>query len=133
MVGADGMALTLAYTGTERMTLFSSGEVASRLEDIQDVLAQGPGRTAYATGELVHAVIGNAVDRRWPHFGAAAWDAVGDLELHSFPVRPHGEVVGVMSCHHGPDTDACSIRPSRSTISPSAAKSVTVTVVVAEP
>ena len=51
LAGADGGAITLAYTRTERVTLCVTDETAARLEDLQDVLGQGPGPEAYRTAQ----------------------------------------------------------------------------------
>ncbi len=55
LADADGGAITLAYTRTERVTLCATDETAARLEDLQDVLGQGTGPDAYRTGQTVTA------------------------------------------------------------------------------
>ena len=50
ILGADGAAITLCYTETTRLTVCATDEIAARLEDLQEVLGEGPGPDAYITG-----------------------------------------------------------------------------------
>src|SRR4051794_16191019 len=43
ILGGDGAALTVSYTRPGRITLCVTDDVAARLEDLQDVLGEGPG------------------------------------------------------------------------------------------
>jgi hypothetical protein len=99
LVGADGGAITLAYTRNERVTLCVTDETAARLEDLQDVLGQGPGPDAYRTGVTVAAALSDPAAGRWPVFVQAAQAAVGQVTLYSFPIRPDGEVLGVLTIY----------------------------------
>jgi ANTAR domain/GAF domain len=99
LADADGGAITLAYTRTERVTLCVTDETAARLEDLQDVLGQGPGPDAYRTGQTVTASLGESAAGRWPMFTQAAQAAVGQAALYSFPIRPDGEVLGVLTLY----------------------------------
>lgn len=97
-----GAALTIAYTGSERVTLCATDDRAARLEDLQDVLGQGPGPTAYLTGRPVDVVVGLDDDARWPEFAQAVRDQLGPTRVHALPVRPQDEVLGVLTCHQPP-------------------------------
>lgn len=97
LVDADGAAVTLSYTQTERVTLCVTDETAARLEDLQDVLGQGPGPDAYRTGETVATSLRSPAAERWPVFTQAAQAAVGQADLYSFPIRPDGEILGVLT------------------------------------
>jgi hypothetical protein len=99
LADADGGAITLAYTRTERVTLCVTDETAARLEDLQDVLGQGPGPDAYRTGETIAASLGSPEAGRWPVFAQAAQAAVGPATLYSFPIRPDGGVLGVLTLY----------------------------------
>src|SRR5687767_5228781 len=48
ILGVDGAAITLANTRPERVTLCVTDDTAARLEDLQDVLGEGPSARAYA-------------------------------------------------------------------------------------
>jgi len=58
ITGATGASLTIAYTSPHRVTLCSTDEVSARLEDLQDVLGQGPGPAAYRSGNQMRMDIG---------------------------------------------------------------------------
>lgn len=101
ILGADGAAITLACTTPERVTLCSTGDVAARLEDLQEVLGEGPGHVAFATSERQVFDLGSRVDARWPQFGTAAHQGLGPLRMIALPLRPDHEVLGVLTCHVG--------------------------------
>jgi hypothetical protein len=100
ILGAGGVSITLAYDTSERATLCMSDEVAARLDDLQEVLAQGPSHTAYMTGNPVHALLEGEETSPWPELDAAVHDELGILEVHAFPIGPYDEVLGVLTCHH---------------------------------
>lgn len=99
LAGADGGAITLAYTRTERVTLCVTDETAARLEDLQDVLGQGPGPDAYRTGRTVATSLDSPAAGRWPMFVQAAQAAVGQAVMYSFPIQPDGGVLGVLTLY----------------------------------
>ncbi|MDR6864734.1 ANTAR domain-containing protein [Phycicoccus sp. 3266] len=96
------MALTLGYPSAERVTLCATDDVAARLEDLQDVLAQGPGRLAFTNGVHVRALLDHAEDPRWPELSGAVRDELGPVVAEAFPMRSGGEVVGVVTYHLQP-------------------------------
>ena len=102
VLGAEGGAITLAYTGPERVTLCVTDDRAARLEDLQDLLGQGPGPTAYRTGHQVHVLVGDG-DRRWPQFESSVLEAFGPINVHAIPIRPDHTTLGVFTCHVGSD------------------------------
>jgi hypothetical protein len=53
VLGAQGGALTLLPTGVERLSASTSDAVTRRLEDLQEVLGEGPGRLAYVENRPV--------------------------------------------------------------------------------
>ncbi|GAA2020520.1 ANTAR domain-containing protein [Terrabacter terrae] len=101
VLGADGGAITIAYTSEDRVTLCVTDGRAARLEDLQDVLGEGPGHTAYRTGTQVRAIVG-AGDARWPQFDASASKAFGKIGVHAIPIRPDHRTLGVLTCHLPP-------------------------------
>ncbi|TCC37439.1 ANTAR domain-containing protein [Kribbella capetownensis] len=99
ILGGNGAALTLSNTRAERVTLCSTDDAAARLEDLQEVLGEGPGNQAYRSGTIVTLDL-NAQGSAWSNFTAAAQAAVGELTLHAVPIRPAGQVLGVLTTHH---------------------------------
>src|SRR3954451_8295823 len=103
ITGATGASLTVAYTAPHRVTLCSTDEVSARLEDLQDVLGQGPGPAAYRSGNQMRMDIGpgpaEGSDDRWPPFDAAARAAFSSLKLIAVPIHPDADVLGVLTYH----------------------------------
>ena len=106
LMGADGVAVTLAYTLPSRITLCATTELAGRLEDLQDVVGEGPGSVAYDSGGTVATTLGGPDDdavRRWPALMRAVADLrLSPLDLLALPIRPDGHVLGVLTCHIDP-------------------------------
>jgi hypothetical protein len=98
VLGGDGAALTLSYTRPERVTLCVTDDVAARLEDLQDVLGEGPGPTAYETQDITVADLGAGQDR-WPLFVDAAREIAGAEVLYAVPMRAAAAVISVLSVH----------------------------------
>ena len=101
---AAGVALTLAYSTAERVVLCTTDDTAARLEDLQDVLSQGPGRLAFTDGIHVHALLDHVEDSRWPELSGAVRDELGPVTVEAFPMRSNGDVVGVLTFYLQPDT-----------------------------
>jgi hypothetical protein len=108
ILGGDGAALTLSYTRPERITLYVTDDIAARLEDLQDVLGEGPGPTAYDAQDITVADL-RAGQSRWPLFLDAAREIEGAGVLYAVPMRAAGVVIGVLSVHQSsgvlPDQD----------------------------
>ncbi|KRF41980.1 hypothetical protein ASH01_18065 [Terrabacter sp. Soil811] len=111
LMGAAGASLTIAYTTPHRVTLCSTDDRASRLEDLQDVLGQGPGPTAYASGHQIRSDIGMLtprgvadVDARWPEFDLAVRDAFIGVRITAIAIHPDSKIMGVLTCHQSLET-----------------------------
>ncbi|TDU83893.1 ANTAR domain-containing protein [Kribbella voronezhensis] len=99
MMSGDGAALTLSYTEPERVTLCTTDDLAARLEDLQDVLGEGPGPTAYVTEQIAVADL-RAETGQWPLFTDAARKVPGAAVLYAIPIRPWNDgVIGVLTIH----------------------------------
>lgn len=99
LAGADAAALTVAYADAHRVTLHATDSLAGRLEDLQDVLGQGPGVTSAETAEIQVCAVREAGASRWPQFATAALDLVGGAVVHAVPMRPDGDVLGVLTLY----------------------------------
>src|SRR5450759_1004206 len=102
IIGADGAAVTLCYTESSRLMVVATDEIAAKLEDLQDVLREGPGPDAYITGRMVRAAIGDRASRRWPTFAAAAHAEVGPVAISAIPIQPGIDVLGVLTLYQLP-------------------------------
>jgi hypothetical protein len=88
ILAADGAAITLAYNDPERVTLSSTNLTSERLENLQEILGEGPGPDAYTSGHLVVARVGGPETERWPLFLGAAREALGAMTVFAVPMRP---------------------------------------------
>jgi hypothetical protein len=104
ILGADGVWITVRHASALHLPLSATDDTASALEDLQDVLGEGPCRTALRDGIQVTAVDEDGTDARWPEFGRAAWHRVGPLTIHAFPMRPGDEAFGVFALYLRPGT-----------------------------
>jgi hypothetical protein len=99
---ADGGSLSLASSDAERMTVSSTNDVAARLEDLQEVLGEGPGTAAFRSGRQVVAPvprIPGAAEPRWPMFADAVRQSVGGLTVYAVAIRPGTTTIGVLMLH----------------------------------
>jgi hypothetical protein len=103
LLGADGGSITLANTEPEQTTLCVTDEVADRLEDLQEVLGEGPAPDAYTSGAVVVGNVHGEGGDRWPMFATAARSIAKDLTVYAFPMHSMTSVLGVITVHdlHG--------------------------------
>jgi ANTAR domain-containing protein len=100
ILGADGASITIENSSVARVTLCTTGETAELLENLQDVLEEGPCRDAFATGRPSESRLDGEAVARWPEFIPAAEKIIGpDGALWSFPMRSAGAVIGTVSLH----------------------------------
>jgi hypothetical protein len=99
VLGADGGAITLASTLPERLTLDSSNGTSARIEDLQDVLGEGPGQDAYRRGTAVVAHVDGAHGGPFPLFTELAGDIAGPVTVWAIPMHPGGTTIGVITLY----------------------------------
>jgi hypothetical protein len=105
ILGADGAAITVETNTSRRTTLCATDAVVARLEDLQDVTGEGPCRDAYQLDEPIVARIGEGSAERWPTFSPAVLQAVGQLTIHTFPMRADGQIYGAISLYVAGDRE----------------------------
>ncbi|WP_162605556.1 ANTAR domain-containing protein [Jiangella ureilytica] len=100
ILDGDGAAITLAYTLPQRLTVCSTDDVSSTLEDLQDILGEGPGVDAYRTARTVVARLGDhGSGPVWPLFTEAARREVGMATVVAIPVPMGSDVLGVLTTY----------------------------------
>ena len=101
VLGVHGGALTFAPTGLDRVSASTEDLLTRRLEDLQEVLGEGPGRTAFAEGRIVRTRLdGGAGDR--DDFSTAVLSAAAPawpVTIVAVPVRSHGRVLAVLTLY----------------------------------
>jgi len=100
LLGADGASIAIENSSVARVTLCATDKTAGLLENLQDVLEEGPCRDAFASGCPNQTVLDRGAAARWPHFAPAAEKVVGpNGVLWSIPMRAGGTVIGAISLH----------------------------------
>lgn len=87
---ADGVAITMSGSSIDRVTVCSTDEVARHLEDLQEVLGEGPSIDAYRTGLAVRMNLDVESGARWPPFVDAVRRDHEAGSLCSLPMRAGG-------------------------------------------
>lgn len=106
MLDADGASMTLDYAGNGRLTVHSTDELSGTLDDLQDVVGEGPSFEAAQSGEVVVARLGDGDDNRWALFSDRLSEIGFVGTLVAVPLRAELSVLGVLSLHRsGPDQD----------------------------
>ncbi len=101
-VTGSGMALVdkPAAPDTQQRLICATDQVASRLEELQFTVGEGPGRTAAATGGPVLVPDLSAATTRWPAFVPAA-HAAGAAAVFAFPLQLGTIGLGSLDCYRG--------------------------------
>lgn len=99
MLSADGAALTLATAEGARLQVYASDELTMQLEDLQDVVEQGPSIDALRSGVVQIAAFAAEGDGKWPmmHEHGARLGFTGTLL--SVPLVVDDRVIGALSAH----------------------------------
>ncbi|PVG82317.1 hypothetical protein DDE18_12560 [Nocardioides gansuensis] len=100
---SQGGAISMGFASAERVTLSATNEAARRIEELQDVLREGPSLDASRTGEAVGGLTRAEQTRRWPMLSENLRSLDGQLVLHSYPMRPESTVLGVLTVHQSED------------------------------
>ena len=95
ILGMDGGSLTLAYADEERVTLCATDEWSARLEDLQEVIGEGPSYGAYQERLIHRLLVDGAVELRWPLLSDAIKDGLGRCAVYAIPIKPGPQTMGV--------------------------------------
>lgn len=100
LAGASGAALTIWYSEPHRVPLAATDASTARLEDLQDVIGEGPGHAAWSSGQIeVGTVPGERSLARWPVFIEAVQEVVDHVVIHAVPMRPWARTFGVATLY----------------------------------
>lgn len=97
-VGMDGSSLSVGYGTASRTVLCATDDVAERIEDLQDVLREGPGLDAFRLQEPV-AAGATEIAAHWPMFDQALEESGQRCSLLAVPMRPDGDILGVITMY----------------------------------
>lgn len=100
LTGASGAALTIWYGEPHRVTLAATDASAARLEDLQDVIGEGPGHAAWASGRMETGIVPHEESLvRWPVFVEAVEEVVDHVVIRAVPMRPWERRFGVATLY----------------------------------
>ncbi len=99
LLHVDGVALTLGTSPTERITVCTTGPFSARLDDLQEVMGEGPTRDAYYQGRSVQGELPDDPQRRWPLLAEAFRRQFDPHVILSLPMSPGSAPLGVMTVH----------------------------------
>ena len=100
LLGADGASVTSNNLTVRRMTWCSTDERSEKLENLQDVLGEGPCRDAFTSRLPVTTGMDRWAASRWPHFIPAAERIIGPRGvLWSLPMRIVDTLIGTISLY----------------------------------
>lgn len=98
VLGAESVALTVAATADDRLTVATSDGVAARIEDLEETLGEGPAQLALAEDRVVVTEVdGNRDGGAFPVFSRVVGTISGPATYHAVPMHAGGQVVGVLS------------------------------------
>jgi hypothetical protein len=104
MLEADGASMTLDYTGPGRLRVHATDPVSASLDDLQDVVGEGPSFDASSSGKVVVARLGEDEDARWSVLSGRVHDMDFSGTVVAVPLLAHRSVLGVLSLHRrGPE------------------------------
>lgn len=98
MLSSDGAAIVLLASGGSRQLVSSTDALAAQLEDLQDVVGQGPSVEAARTGQILFVPWGGQQDERWPLMHERGTDVHAGT-LIAIPLTVDGAVIGNLSAH----------------------------------
>ncbi|MET0448807.1 MAG: GAF and ANTAR domain-containing protein [Aeromicrobium sp.] len=99
VLGADGASLTMDLSLGTRVSISSIDASTARLEQLEDIVCEGPGRSASHGGEIFVATVGAHSLQQWPHLSDLAVQYGLTGTFWAVPMQPARVVIGVLMLH----------------------------------
>jgi hypothetical protein len=100
IAGADGASVTIANPAPHRLTLCATDERSRELDNLQDVLGEGPCQDAFRSQLPVSTGVDRWAVARWPAFIPAAERVIGPAGvLWSLPMHAGRKVIGTVNLY----------------------------------
>lgn len=94
----DGGGITIGFSAPDRTLLCATDAVAVRVEELQDLLREGPSLDAFRTRRAV-AVDLQQQGSRWPLLVQHLTEHHPTMSLFAVPIQPEDDVLGVVSLY----------------------------------
>jgi ANTAR domain-containing protein len=95
ILGMDGGSLTLDYTEQQRVTLCATDGWAAELEDLQEVVGEGPSWDAYGDRSIQMLLVDGVAEARWPLLSEGIKRGLGRCAVYAIPIKPGPQTIGV--------------------------------------
>ena len=105
ILGMDGGSLTLAYADEQRVTLCATDEWSAQLEDLQEVIGEGPSYDAYRDRTIQTLVVDGGVGLRWPLLSDGIKLGLGRCAVYAIPIKPGPQTMGVATFYQREPSD----------------------------
>jgi ANTAR domain len=105
ILGMDGGSLTLAYADEQRVTLCATDEWSAQLEDLQEVIGEGPSYDAYRDRTIQTLLVDGGVGLRWPLLSEGIKLGLGRCAVYAIPIKPGPETMGVATFYQREPSD----------------------------
>ncbi|MCW2839568.1 MAG: hypothetical protein JWR55_1051 [Aeromicrobium sp.] len=102
MLAADGAAITLSTPAGVRVPICATDGISARLQDLEDVVDQGPTVDAVQTGTMLIERFGEGGEERWPMMSEHGARLGFTGTLIAVPLVVDQRVIGALSAHRQP-------------------------------
>jgi hypothetical protein len=99
LLDADGAAMTVVTSHQAMVVATSTDELARQLEDLQEVVGEGPSHDAYRHNAVQVADFTADGDDRWPLMHEHGRRLGFGGSLLALPLRPHRDPIGTLTAH----------------------------------
>lgn len=101
ILGAQSGALTVRATPEDRVTVSSSDGMSAEIEDLEELLGEGPGQLALDEDRIVVTELdgGSPTDEKFPVFSHLVASLSGPATAYAVPMRVGGRPIGVLSLY----------------------------------
>jgi hypothetical protein len=99
MLEADGAAMTLMTSSESFVVVAATDDLAARLEDLQEVVGEGPSKDAFRLNAAQFADFSAEGDDRWSLMHEHGSGLEFEGTIIAVPLRPRGEVIGTLTAH----------------------------------
>lgn len=99
LLEVDGASLTLGFPSDRRVTLCITDATAERLEDLQEVLGEGPSHDAYTSAHRVAVRFPDPEHGQWPMLSAALQRQSLTVAVLAVPLQSGANAFGVLTVH----------------------------------
>lgn len=101
VLGAQSGAVVVSATPDERLTVSTSDGMCAEIEDLEQMLGEGPGRVAFAEDRIVVADLDadRPPDLAFPLFSSLVGGITGPATSYAVPMRVGGRHLGVLTLY----------------------------------